>query len=171
MPSSRGLWRAPASERSTVRTSLAGLRELLQQASGQPEPTVQGVVQSLLKFQGIKVSESGPGAAHAHGALSVDMADLDECTARVKSTVSACLKRVGIEEAGPGADASAGSPPPQRASTLSRLGSKLSSTVSSSSGGAKAWEGDGADGGMAIQFGGGDGGGSGGGGGLYLASS
>ena len=148
--------------------SLAALRELLQQASGQPEPTVQGVVQSLLKFQGIKVSESGPGAAHAHGALSVDMADLDECTARVKSTVSACLKRVGIEEAGPGAGASAGSP--QRASTLSRLGSKLASTVSSSSGGAKAWEGDGADGGLAIQFGGSDGGG-GGGGGLYLASS
>eukprot|EP01045_Picozoa_sp_COSAG04_P033574 COSAG04_NODE_7002_length_1211_cov_2.312950_2_plen_135_part_00 len=80
-----------------------------------------------------------------------------------------CLKRVGIEDAGPGAGASARSP--QRASTLSRLGSKLASTVSSSSGGAKAWEGDGADGGLAIQFGGGDGGGGGGGGGLYLASS
>jgi hypothetical protein len=39
--------------------STEGLRELVQQASGQPEPTIQGVVNSLLKFQGIKVVESG----------------------------------------------------------------------------------------------------------------
>ena len=71
--------------------SVTGLGELLQQASGQPEPTVQGVVQSLLKFQGIKVTESGAGAAHGHGQLSVGMADLSECLSRVQGTVSACL--------------------------------------------------------------------------------
>ena len=85
-------------QETTGDSSVTGLGELLQQASGQPEPTVQGVVQSVLKFQGVKVSQSGAGTAHSHGHMSVDMADLSECTARVQAAVSACIKRVGIEE-------------------------------------------------------------------------
>ena len=145
-------------------SSIAGLGELLQQASGQPEPSVQGVVQSLLKFQGIKVSESGAGTAHAHGHLSVDMADLSECVGRVRATVSACLKRVGMGEASPGDAVQGSALPSGRSSLLGRLGSRLGSTVSSSSG-AKS-----GDEGLAIQFGG-AGSDSAGGGGLYLASS
>merc|ERR1711969_212677 len=114
--------------------SVAGLGELLQQASGQPEPTVQAVVQSLLKFQGIKVTESGAGAAHSHGHLSVDMADLSECVGRVRATVSSCLKRIGMEEASP-ATGQGGSPPAARTSALGWLGSRLASTVSSGKGG------------------------------------
>ena len=78
--------------------STEGLRELVQQASGQPEPTIQGVVNSLLKFQGIQVTESGAGTEHSHGHLSVGMGDLSECTSRVHATVSASLKRFGMEE-------------------------------------------------------------------------
>jgi len=151
-------------QETTGDSSVAGLGELLQQASGQPEPTVQGVVQSVLKFQGIKVTEAGAGAAHSHGALSVDMADLSECTSRVRATVSACLKRVGMDEAASPSDAASGaggSPVPGgRSSVLGRLGSRLASTVS------KAKDAD--DAGLAIQFGGG--GEGGGGGGLYLSS-
>eukprot|EP01045_Picozoa_sp_COSAG04_P009171 COSAG04_NODE_525_length_13096_cov_16.943602_2_plen_592_part_00 len=159
-------------QETTGDSSVTGLGELLQQASGQPEPTVQGVVQSLLKFQGIKVTESGAGAAHGHGQLSVGMADLSECLSRVQGTVSACLKRVGMEDSDSGGGgASAGSQRSSgKASALSRLGSRLASTVSSGKGG--EWEQDGG-GGMEIQFGGAEGGdgGGGGGGGLYLASS
>eukprot|EP01045_Picozoa_sp_COSAG04_P005830 COSAG04_NODE_276_length_18405_cov_14.052278_6_plen_591_part_00 len=157
-------------QETTGDSSVTGLGELLQQASGQPEPTVQGVVQSLLKFQGIKVTESGAGAAHGHGQLSVGMADLSECLSRVQGTVSACLKRVGMEDSGSGGGASAGSQRSSgKASALSRLGSRLASTVSSGKGG--EWE-QGGEGGMEIQFGGAEGGdGGGGGGGLYLASS
>ena len=143
--------------------SVASLRELLQQALGQPEPTVQGVVQSVLKFQGIKVTESGAGSAHGHGAVSVDMADLGECIGRVQATVSACLKRVGM---GDGGEARAGGEAsPARSSVLSRLGSRLSSSVPSGK------KGEEAGGGVAIQFGGHAGDGAGGGGsGLYLSS-
>ena len=158
-------------QETTGDSSVAGLGELLQQASGQPEPTVQAVVQSLLKFQGIKVTESGAGAAHSHGHLSVGMADLGECVGRVRATVSSCLKRVGMEDSGSGGDAPAGSQRSSRkASALSRLGSRLASTVSSGKGG--EWEHGGACG-MEIQFGGAEGGDGrgGGGGGLYLASS
>ena len=155
-------------EQTTGEGSVAGLGELVQQASGQPEPTVQAVVQSLLKFQGIKVTESGAGAAHSHGHLSVDMADLSECVGRVRATVSACLKRIGMGEAGPAAGQGGASPPAARTSALGRLGSRLASTVSSGKGGAE-WE-HGGEGGMEIQFGGAEGGDDGGGG-LYLASS
>ena len=151
-------------QETTGDSSVDGLGELLQQASGQPEPTVQAVVQSLLKFQGIKVTESGAGAAHSHGHLSVDMADLSECVGRVRATVSACLKRIGMEEAGPAAGQGGASPPAARTSALGRLGSRLASTVSSGKGDAAKLEG----GEMEIQFGGE---GGGGGGGLYLSSS
>merc|ERR1711969_399675 len=156
-------------QETTGDSSVAGLGELLQQASGQAEPTVQGVVQSLLKFQGIKVTESGAGAAHGHGQLSVGMADLSECLGRVQGTVSACLKRVGMGDAGSGGGASVGSGSQRssgKASALSRLGSRLASTVSSGKGGGAEWE-QGGEGGTEIQFGGAEGGG----GGLYLASS
>ena len=95
------------------------------------------------------------------------MADLSECTSRVQATVSACLKRVGMDEASAGgSEAASGSPMPSgRSSVLGRLGSRLASTVSSG-GGAKGK--DGADSGtVAIQFGGGEGDE---GGGLYLSS-
>ena len=92
----------------------------------------------------------------------MDMADLGECTGRVQATVSACLKRVGMDEASAGgSEAASGSPMPSgRSSVLGRLGSRLASTVS------KAKDAD--DAGLAIQFGGG--GEGGGGGGLYLSS-
>jgi hypothetical protein len=50
--------------------SIEGLRELVQQATGEPEPTIKNIVNALLKFQGIKVSASGAGTAHSHGRLS-----------------------------------------------------------------------------------------------------
>ena len=131
---------------------------------------MQGVVQSLLKFQGIKVTESGAGAAHGHGQRSVGMADLSECLSRVQGTVSACLKRVGMEDSGSGGGGSGPQRSSGKASALSRLGSRLASTVSSGKGDRAEWE-QGGDGGMEIQFGGAEGGDGGGGGGLYLASS
>ena len=143
--------------------SIDGLRELMQQASGQPEPTVQAVLNSLLKFQGIKVSQAGAGSAHSHGHLSVDMDDLSECVSRVHAAVSASLKRVGMGEASQEGQGSS----PGRSSVLGRLSSRLAATVSSSASsgaGAMEW----AEGGTEIQLGGG---GDGSGGGLYLSSS
>jgi hypothetical protein len=146
-------------------SSTEGLRELVQQASGQPEPTIQGVVNSLLKFQGIKVTESGAGTEHSHGHLSVGMDDLTDCIDRVHGTVSACLKRLGSEES---VAAGGGSPTPassaKKSSALGRLSSRLAATVSSSSpggGGETGWEG------AEVQFGQGDDGSAGG---LYLSS-
>ena len=74
--------------------SLGKLRELLQQVSGQPEPTIQATLSALLRFQGIKLSQ-GAQLSHGHGHLSVGMDDLGECTRRVRETVSSCLKQVG----------------------------------------------------------------------------
>ena len=74
--------------------SLTKLQELVLQVTGQSEPTVQGVVSSLLRFQGVKLSQ-GTQLSHGHGHLSVGLDDLGECTRRVQETVSACLKRVG----------------------------------------------------------------------------
>ena len=145
----------------TADGSIAGLRELVQQASGQPEPTVQGVVNSLLKFQGIKVTASGAGTEHSHGHLSVGMDDLMDCVDRVHATVSACLKRIGMEDSDEAEQAS--SPPSDsKVSTLGRLGSRLSSV----GGGGGEAEGD--QGLMGVQFGDNDGGA---GGGLYLSAS
>ena len=67
---------------------------LLQQVSGQPEPTVQALLSALLRFQGIKLSQ-GAQLSHGHGHLSVGTDDLGECTRRVQETVSSCLKQVG----------------------------------------------------------------------------
>ena len=78
--------------------SLLKLRELLLQVSGQPEPTVQGVISSLLRFQGVKLSQ-GAQLSHGHGHLSVGMDDLGECTRRVQETVSSCFKHVGVDAA------------------------------------------------------------------------
>ena len=140
--------------------SIDGLRELMQQASGQSEPTVQTVLNSLLKFQGIKVSQAGSGSSHSHGHMSVDMGDLSECVTRVHAAVSASLKRVGMGEAGTpeGGSSSAGAKQP---SVLGRLSSRLAARVSSSSGCGSEWESGGA---VEIRFGGG----GEGGGGLYL---
>ena len=162
-------------QETTGNGSVTGLGELLQQASGQPEPTVQGVVQSVLKFQGIKVTESGAGTAHGHGAPSVDMVDLSECISRVQATVSACLKRVGMDQNVVATDDGGLSPSPRTSSSPSLLG-RLSSRLSTKSGsGGESMRsgtmgGGGGEGGMLeVSFGERDGGGSGGSG-LYLSS-
>ena len=76
--------------------SIAQLRELLRQVSGQSEPTIQATLSALLRFQGVKLSQ-GSQLSHGHGHLSVGMDDLDECTRRVQETVSSCMKRIGSE--------------------------------------------------------------------------
>eukprot|EP01051_Picozoa_sp_SAG22_P007109 SAG22_NODE_489_length_9845_cov_5.954550_9_plen_401_part_00 len=76
--------------------SIARLRELLQQVSGQAEPTVQACISALIRFQGVKISQ-GTQLSHGHGHLSVGMGDLGECTRRVQETVSSCMKRVGTQ--------------------------------------------------------------------------
>jgi hypothetical protein len=75
--------------------SMSKLRELLQQASGELDPTVQGLVACILKFQGVKLSQTGAATAHSHGHLSAGIDDLHECTSRIQGTVSSCLKQVG----------------------------------------------------------------------------
>jgi hypothetical protein len=134
--------------------STDGLEALVQQASSQSEPTIQGVVTSLLKFQGIKVTAGAAGAAHSHGHLSVGMDDLTGVVDRVHTAVSASLKRIGMEEVE--ADISSRSPG-KSVSVLGRLSSRLSSMspVPLVGGGTRR------DGGAAveIQFGGDDGGG------------
>jgi hypothetical protein len=82
-------------EQTTGDDSVSKLRELLQQVGGSPEPTVQGLVVCILKFQGVKLSQSGAATAHSHGHMSVGMDDLQECTGRVRATVASCLQRVG----------------------------------------------------------------------------
>jgi hypothetical protein len=88
--------------------SLDGLRELVRQVTGHPEPGIQGVVASMLKFQGVKLSEDGAASAHSHGHLSVGTDDLTVCTNRVHETVVTCLRRVGAERVTQ--DADSGSP-------------------------------------------------------------
>ena len=118
----------------------------------------------MLKFQGIKVTESGAGTEHSHGHLSVGMDDLTDCIDRVHATVSACLKRIGMEDAS-GDEAGQASPPPSSGSRLSVLG-RLGSRLSPAAVGGGGAEGD--QGLMEVQFGEDDGSG---GGGLYLAAS
>jgi hypothetical protein len=83
----------------TGQGSIGGLEELLRQVTGTPEATVQGVVASMLKFQGVKLSQAGAASAHSHGHMSVAMDDLTICTSRIQATVASCLKRVGVVEA------------------------------------------------------------------------
>eukprot|EP01046_Picozoa_sp_COSAG06_P081007 COSAG06_NODE_28217_length_578_cov_1.164927_1_plen_145_part_00 len=112
------------------------------------------------------------------GHVSVGMDDLTDCIDRVHATVSACLKRVGME-ADATTDTSSLSPPAQKTSSvLGRLGSRLSSTRSSDRQTSVGKSGDG-DGGAGARAGGGllevtfgESGDRGGGGssGLYLSS-
>ena len=75
---------------------IGGLRDAVQQSTGQAEPTIRGIVSSLLKFQGVKISSSETPVAHGHGHMSGGTTDdLDECIERVQATVSSCLKRIG----------------------------------------------------------------------------
>ena len=149
--------------------SIEGLRELVQQATGEPEPTIKNIVNALLKFQGIKVTASGAGAAHSHGHLSVGIDDLTECIDRVYATVSACLKRVGMEaDATTGVDSLSPSPRTSSSSMLGRFGSRLSSTRSAMG---KSSDGGAGGGGMLeVTFGESGDSGGGGGSGLYLSS-
>ena len=71
--------------------SIAYLRELLRQVSGQAEPTVQACISALLRFQGVKLSQ-GAQLSHGHGHLSVGMGDLGECTRRIQQAVSTSAK-------------------------------------------------------------------------------
>ena len=61
--------------------------------------TVQGLVACILKFQGVKRSQSGAATAHSHGHMSLGMDDLTDCTSRIQATVASCRKRVGVEAA------------------------------------------------------------------------
>ena len=70
---------------------------MLQQVVEAPEPTVQGILASLLKFQGVKLSRAGAASAHSHGHMSVAMDSLSVCTSQIQGTVASCLKRVGVE--------------------------------------------------------------------------
>ena len=63
--------------------------------------------------------------------MSVDMADLSECTARVQAAVSACIKRVGIEEH---TDPTAALGGRGTTSALGRLRETLAARVSAGSG-------------------------------------
>ena len=165
--------------------SIEGLRELVQQATGEAEPTIKNIVSGLLKFQGIKVSASGAGAAHSHGHLSVGLDDLTKCVDRVHSTVSACLKRVGMDQDAAATDDGGLSPSPHTSSSsspslLGRLSSRLStrSSVVAGSGddgmmGGSIGDttvGGGGGGMLEVTFGESDGGG-GSGSGLYLSSN
>jgi hypothetical protein len=77
--------------------SIAALLRLVKQASGSSDPTVQGVVSSLLKFQGAKLSHNnGQTTQHGHG--SAQGADLATVAKRVQGTVALCLKRIGSED-------------------------------------------------------------------------
>ena len=155
--------------------SIEGLRELVQQATGEPEPTIKSIVNALLKFQGIKVSASGAGTAHSHGHLSVGLDDLTECVGRVHSTVSACLKRVGMDQNVVATDDGGLSPSPRASSSpslLGRLSSRLSTRSGSGGGSMRSGTmggGGGERGMLEVSFGERDGGGSGGSG-LYLSS-
>jgi hypothetical protein len=86
----------------TSDASLEGLRNLLQQVTGQPEPSIKGVVACMLKFQGVKLSEDGAASAHSHGHMSVGTDDLTVCTNRIQETVATCLRRVGADQAAGG---------------------------------------------------------------------
>jgi len=154
--------------------SLSGLRELVQQAHGEPEPTIKHVVNSLLRFQGIKVTAGAAGTAHSHGHLSVGTDDMTDCIDRVHATVSAALKRVGMEQDRSSAAEDGLHAPSSSSSTvasrgrLGSLGSRLSSMRSpagGNDGGGKRGGGGGASP-VEVTFGGGDAGGTG----LYLSS-
>ena len=75
--------------------AIGGLEALLRQVAGTPEPTIQGIVASMLNFEGVKLSQAGAASAHSHGHLSVGLDDLQECTGRVQATMASCPKRVG----------------------------------------------------------------------------
>ena len=87
------------------------------QVTGHPEPGIQGVVASMLKFQGVKLSEDGAASAHSHGHLSVGTEDLTVCTSRVHETVVTCLRRVGAERVAQDADSAS----PLRPKLMGRL--------------------------------------------------
>jgi hypothetical protein len=156
--------------------STDGLSELLQQTTGGAELTIQGIVSSVLKFQGVKLSEEGAGIAHGHGTMGVGMENLSECVDRVQTTVSACLKRVGMEEEADGYSAGMqqGAPGNSKLSILGRVSQKLAKTSSASSSGREPgspeWAAKGtaaaatSSSPMEIQFGDA-------GGGMYLASN
>ena len=156
--------------------SIEGLRELVQQATGEPEPTIRNIVNALLKFQGIKVTASGAGVAHSHGHLSVGMDDLTECIDRVHATVSACLKRVGMDEDAVATDDGglSTSPSPRTSSSSPSLLGRLSSRLSTRSAARDSMQSDtmggggGKEGKLEVTFGEHDDGG--GGSGLYLSS-
>ena len=115
------------------------------------------------------VTAGGVEAAHSHGHLSVGVNDVRECIDRVHTTVSACLKRVGMEaDAMMAADSSSPSPRTSSSSMLGRLGSRLSSTLSLAT---TSGDDDGGTQGemLEVRFGG-ETGDSGGGSGLYLSS-
>jgi hypothetical protein len=51
----------------------------------------------ILKFQGLKLSQTRPATAHSHGHVSVAMDDRTECTGQIQATMASCLKRVRVD--------------------------------------------------------------------------
>jgi hypothetical protein len=95
--------------------------ELVRSASGQtqegatPGLTVQGVVSSVLKFQGVKLNRSMANQGHAHGHAATTLDDLTVCVNRIRDTVSASFK---LGQGG-------ATPVPDRSTMSSRLSSRL----------------------------------------------
>ena len=74
--------------------------QLVRSASGQvddsePHLSIQGVVSSLLKFQGIKLNRNDAAAGHAHGhtCMGATLDDLTVSVNRIRDTVSASFKQ------------------------------------------------------------------------------
>ncbi len=121
-------------------SSTDGLQELLQQATGQPAPAVQGVVTALLKFQGIKLqtATTSHSPAHGHGQSSLPGAsDLNDCTRRIHDAVSACIKRVGVYDT-TFAELEHAHSTGSKQSALSKLSSRLARRPSSAGSGSSS---------------------------------
>ena len=81
--------------------SLENLRELITKASGSSDVSVQAIVNSILKYQGVKIGrgEGATGPMHGHGHITGGSADdLGECVQRIQGAVSSCLKKIGMEQ-------------------------------------------------------------------------
>jgi hypothetical protein len=118
--------------------SVDGAVQLVHSASGvtqdaAPGLTVQGVVSSVLKFQGVKLNKGVRNQAHAHGHMAATLDDLTVCVNRIRDTVSASFKQ-GQGGAVHGTDRSTLSPSGRATSSgsvISRLSSKVRRSGSS----------------------------------------
>ena len=113
--------------------SLDSLRELTTKATGASEVSVQAIVNSILKYQGVKIGrgEGATGPMHGHGHITAGSAeDLGDCVQRIHGTVSSCMKKIGMHES---MQATADQTP--RKSLMSRFSPRPSSIASPDRGG------------------------------------